>query len=68
MSQENTKGGVSFKLESEPSQMLEASRKNSQGSIKSIHEIASPPLLDKFKKAFMHTKLSTFKQLKQKIA
>lgn len=48
--------------------MLESSRKNSQGSIKSIHEIANPPLMDKFKKAFMHKKLSTFKQLKQKIA
>ena len=48
--------------------MLDSSRKNSQGSIKSIHEIANPPLMDKFKKAFMIKKISTFKQLKQKIA
>ena len=48
--------------------MLDSSRKNSQGSIKSIYEIANPPLIDKFKKAFTHKKVSTFKQLKQKIA
>ena len=68
MSQDNRKGGVSFKLEEGPSQMLDQSRKNSQASIKSIHEIANSPLMDKFKKAFMQKKLSTFKQLKQKIA
>ena len=43
--------------------MFVSSRNNSQSSIKSIHEIANPPLVDKFKKAFMYKKLSTFKQL-----